>query len=252
MSWKTHLQRMMELDDEDPTKWQLAEQFAHAVGGQFLQGHQVVQNRSDSEIELRGRWYDYPARLKIDLSFGSPVWELKCQNPTEATLYLHWDEDAIPNVGAFTGAAADDWDEDDGAAKYFFGRGFYLEADRSELDRALAVYQALPDTVRQALPGLMIGDRIMNFYLYGHGGSFLSYKDDVHDFADPLNHVGRGGWLTGQVIWGLSQIALQYLPPPEQAAPSGMLYKMTCAYCGTLYLWSQNQTCPNCGAPPKG
>ena len=55
-----------------------------------------------------------------------------------------------------------------------------------------------------------------------------------------------------QVAWGLEQVDPASLPQPSQPAAQGILYKMTCAYCGSMYLWSQNQACPNCGAPPQG
>ncbi|MCK6536515.1 MAG: hypothetical protein L6Q84_26385 [Polyangiaceae bacterium] len=235
---------------EDPRKWQLATQFAQAIGTQCLQGHQLVQNQSDGELELRGKWHGYPARMKLDMNFGSIEWEMKAANPTGASLFLHWNPEAVPNVGQFSGDVASDWGEDD-STKYFFGKGFYLGAEKAELDRLLAVYQSLHEHVRGALVTHMIGDKIARLYLYGHGSICLGFDANVYEFPDPVNQTARGVWLMGQVAWGLGQIDPGSLPAPEQAAPSGMLFKMTCGYCRTLYLWSQNQFCPNCGAPPQ-
>jgi hypothetical protein len=69
---------------------------------------------------------------------------------------------------------------------------------------------------------------------------------------DAFNQVGRGAWLLGQIAWGLGQIDPSQLPAKEQPAAAGLVYKMTCAYCTSLYLWSQSQRCPNCGAAPQG
>lgn len=229
----------------------MGEQFVHALGSQFLQGYQVVQNRTDGELELRGRWHGFPARLKLDMSFNGAEWELKGSNPTQMDLYLHWDPDAVPNVGQFSGDAADDWDDDDGEERVFFNKGYYLDVS-DEADRLLAVYQSLPEPVRQALRTYMPGDRIARFYFYSGGSALLGYKDSVQDDVDPLNHLGRGLWLMGQMAWGLTQIDVAHLPQSQQPAPAGLLYKITCAYCGSMYLWSQSQFCPNCGAPPRG
>jgi hypothetical protein len=252
MSWQQHLKNAEDLDSDDPQRWQIIEQFAQAVGAQFLQGHQSVQNKSDGELELRGRFHDFPVRLKIDMSFLSAEWELRGHNPAATTLYLHWDMDAVPNVGQFQGDAADDWDDAHDSTKVFFGKGFYLDAHNGSIDRELAVYQSLPPPVRQALATYMPGDRIARYYLYDGGSQLLGYEDNVHELADPLNQIARGAWLMGQVAWGLAQVHPAALPQPTQPAAAGSLHKMTCAYCRTIYLWSQNQTCPNCGAPPRG
>lgn len=252
MSWQAHIQAAENLDSEDPRRWQMIEQFVQAVGAQFLQGHQIVQNRTDGEIELRGRFHDFPVRFKLDMSFFSPQWELKGQNPANATLYLHWDLDAVPNVGEFRGDVASDWDDADPSTKYFFGKGFYLDASNDSLDRELAFYQSIPEAVRQTLGTYMVSDRIMHYYVYGRGDHLLYFKDELHELADPLNQIARGAWLMAQVAWGVAQVDVAALPAVKEAAAAGTLYKMTCAYCGTLYLWSQNQACPNCGAPPRG
>ncbi len=252
MSWQQHLAQAEHLDNENPQKWQMVEQFAQALGGQFLQGHQCVQNRTDGELELRGRFHEYPVRLKIDMSFMGAEWELKGQNPPNTTLYLHWDMDAVPNVGQFQGAAADDWDDAGGSTKVFFGKGYYLDAHNESIDRELATYQSLPDVVRQALATYMPTDKISRYYLYNRGDQLLGFDDELHEQADPLNQTARAVWLMGQVAWGLTQVNPTALPQASQPAAAGALYKMTCAYCRSMYLWSQNQACPNCGAPPQG
>ncbi len=249
MNWAPHLKRFEDMDDSDEAKWALADQFMQAVGAQVLQGHQTVQNRSDGELELRGNWHGYPARLKLSMAFGTQEWEMKSPNPTGATLYLHWDPDAVPSVGQFSGNFANDWDDDGSGAKMFFGKGFYLDAEE---DRPIAVYQMLPESVRSALCTYMVGDRIPRFYAYGHGSILVGLDRPLHELTDPVNEVGRGVWLAGQVAWGLGQIDVSTLPADEQPAAAGLLHKMTCNYCRTLYLWSQSQTCPNCGAPPQG
>lgn len=248
MSWAQHLKQFEALDTDDDRKWQLAEQFAGAVGQQFMQGHQIVQNRSDGELELRGRWHGYPARMKLSMAFGTQEWEMQAPNPTDTTLFLHWDPDAVPSVGEFSGDLANDWDDADSDKKFFFGKGYYLDFEE---DRQLATYQALPESVRQALVTYMIGDRIPRFYVYSYGNILVGLDRPLHELADPVNEVGRGLWLAGQVAWGLSQVAVDALPASETAAPAGLLHKMTCRYCSTLYLWSQSQFCPNCGAPPQ-
>lgn len=252
MIWQQHFAQMNDLDNENPQKWQMAEQFAQAIGGQFLQGHQSVQNKTDGALELRGRYQNYPVRLKLDMSFLGLEWEMKATNPPNTTLYLHWDLGAVPNVGQFQGQAADDWADDDHEQKYFFAKGYYLDIDANEIDRQLSMYQSLPEPVRQALASYMPGDQIMHYNLYGRGDQKLLFKNDAHKLPDPLNQVARGVWLMGQVAWGLAQIDPAQLPGQAQPAPQGMMYKMTCAYCSTLYLWSQSQACPNCGAPPQG
>jgi hypothetical protein len=249
MSWAQQLKAFETLDDSDDRKWALADQFANAVGAQFLQGHQVVQNRTDDELELRGSWHNYPTRMKLSMTWGTQEWEMKAVNPSNVTLYFHWDPDAVPAVGQFSGNFASDWDDDDSGAKMFFGKGFYLDAEE---DRQIATYQALPESVRNALVTYMISDQIPRFYAYSYGSLLVGMDRRLHDLPDPLNEVGRGAWLAGQVAWGLSQIDAAALPQEEQAAPAGLLHKMTCGYCRTLYLWSQSQTCPNCGAPPQG
>jgi len=240
------------MDSQDPRKWQLAEHFAHTVGAQFLQGHQLVQKRSDNELELRGNWQHLPARLKIDMSFNSLEWEMKAPNPTNETIYLHFEEDAVPNVGQFSGAAASAWDDDNESVKTFFGRGFYMECDRRELDKRLAIYQSLHEHVRKSLAAYMVGDRLRRLYIYSYGNMLLGFKDDIDEVPDPVGLAGRAVWLMGQVAWGLSQLGSVAAPTPGVPTAMMPVHKMTCGYCRTLYLWSQNQTCPNCGAPPRG
>ena len=79
----------------------------------------------------------------------------------------------------------------------------------------------------------------------------LDQFNKVLDDADPLTKLGRGVWLLGQVAWGLAQLDPSKLPQPNARVPAELIQKMTCGYCRTLYLWSQNQACPNCGAPPQ-
>ena len=238
------------MDSQDPRKWQFAEQFANSVGAQFLQGHQVVQNRSGGEIELRGRWNDIPVRLKFGMSFGDFEWEMQASNPSGVELMLHYDPKAVPDVGQFSGAVADDWG-DNSDVKTFFAKGYYLQVSKGGLDRSLAAYQSLPEGVRSSLARFMVADQIHHLYAYSRGRLLLDNFDKARDSADPLNHVGRGVWLAGQVAWGLGQLNPSKLPATSQAAAPGLLHKMTCGYCRTLYLWSQNQFCPNCGAPPR-
>lgn len=252
MTWNQHLEKAADLDDGDPQKWQLLEQFAQAVGAGMLNGAQCVQNHTDGELELRGRFHEYPARLKITTSFLSPEWELKGLNPAGTTLFFHWDPDAVPDVGQFQGQQASDWDDDDDSKKVFFAKGYYLDADGSAMDRQLAIYQALPGEVRQALSTYMVSDRIARFYWYDYASQLLGYTDELNEMAEPLGQVQRGLWLMGQVAWALSQVNVASLPPPVGSAVPGVLYKMTCFYCGSMYLWSQSQRCPNCGAPPRG
>jgi hypothetical protein len=252
MDWAKHLKPFEDLGDSDDRKWGLADQFLNAVGAQFLQGHQIVQKRTDNEAELRGTWNGFPARLKLDMSFGELEWEMKASNPPGVTMYFHWDLDAVPAVGQFNGKLASDWDDDGGETKIFFAKGFYLDGDNDELDRQMATYQALPPQVRSALATYMVGDRIPRFYVYGHGSLLLAVGANLHELSDPLNATGRAIWLAGQMAWGLSQINVAGLPPAAQPAPQGLLYKMTCGYCQTMYLWSQSNVCPNCGAAPRG
>lgn len=249
------LARFESLDSEDPAKWQLGEQFAHAVGGQFLQGHQVVQNRTDTVLEMRGIWHGYQVRMKLDLAFGSVEWDMKSQNPTGQTLYLFCDEDAIPNVGQFSGDFAAAWEEDS-EEKVFFARGLYLEMDAAEMPRALAVYSSLPGDTRGAIANVMVADKISKLYAYGHGALWLSFDKALHELADPVNQVARGVWLMGQLTWGLSQINPAVLPTIVPAnVPYGAqgpgVHKMICRYCSTHFLLEQSQRCPNCGAPPQ-
>jgi hypothetical protein len=239
----------MKAFDDMGNKWPLAEQFAQAVGASVLKGHQTVQNQSDGEVELRGNWEHLPVRMKLSLAFGDVEWEMKAPNPSNTTIYLHWDPDAVPNVGQFSGNFASDWDEDS-RVKIFFGKGYYMEGDKKDLDQRLAVYQSFHEHVRNALVTYMIQDRIARLYLYSYGSMLLGLKDGVHKLADPVSQVSRAVWLMGQVAWGFSQ-----LDPAQLASiPStpNALHRMTCGYCRTLYLWSQNQACPNCGAPPRG
>jgi hypothetical protein len=61
--WQEQMSRARALDEDNPRKWELTEQFADALGAEFLQEHQCVQKRADRMFELRGRFHDYPARL---------------------------------------------------------------------------------------------------------------------------------------------------------------------------------------------
>lgn len=53
MNWIQELRKFEALDYESEPKWQLGSQFMNAVGQQFLQSHQLVQNRTDHVIEIR-------------------------------------------------------------------------------------------------------------------------------------------------------------------------------------------------------
>jgi hypothetical protein len=93
----------------------------------------------------------------------------------------------------------------------------------------------------------MIGPRV-----YQRGRILLDQFDQVKDDPDPVNKLGRGVWLAGQVAWGVSQLDGSKLPAQEQSAPAGTLQRSTCGYCRTLCLLSQSPRCPNCGAPARG
>ena len=160
------LAMLADMDNRDPRKWQGAEQFANTVGATFLTGHQVVLDRSQNEIELRGRWHDYPARLKFGLSFFDIEWEMQAQNPTGFELYLKWDLDAVPSVGQFSGQTSEDWGDGGNKVKTFFAKGYYLEASGANIDWALAAYQLLPEQIRTALATYMVADRIHHLYAY--------------------------------------------------------------------------------------
>ncbi len=248
MDWQKPLAEARKLEVATPRKWELTEQFANALGAAFLQGHQCVQHRTDRMFELRGRFHDYPARLLIFMPFMLPRWELRGTNPASTELTLEWDEKAVPDVGEFQGGLVDDWGDARGPAKVFFGKGYYL--DRAS-DRELAVYQALPGEVREALVANMVSDHISRYYLHDSGNQELKYRDKLEQMTDPLNQTARGVWLMAQVAGGLAQVDVAALPAPTQQAAVGTIERMTCGYCRSLYLSSQNQACPNCGAPPQ-
>ena len=235
------------LDDQDPRKGQFAEQFANSVGATFLREHQVVWDKR--EIELRGRWNDFPARLKFGMSFGDFEWEMKAANPAGAEFHLRFDVTAVPAVGQFSGAVADDWD--DGEVKTFIAKGLYLKTKGRESDATLAAYQALHESVRASIVTFMVSDNIHHLYTYQRGRLLLDIFRGALESPDPLNHVGRGAWLAGQVAWGLGQLDPTTLPAANQAVAPALIQKMKCGYCRTAYLWSQNRACPNCGAPPR-
>ncbi len=249
------LARFEGLSSEDPEKWQIAEQFAHALGREFLQNYQLVQNRTDSQLEMRGTWHGHPVRMKLCVATGSIEWDMQSQNATQQTLYLFWDEDAIPNVGQFSGEFAQAW-EQDSEEKVFFARGMYLETDAQEMPRVLAVYSALPPDVRSYLTNLMVSDKIAKLYAYDHGALWLDFSKALHELTDPLNQVARGVWLMGQMTWGLSRVNPATLPAvlsgnAPQPHQGNLIHKMVCRYCTTHFLLEQSQRCPNCGAPPQ-
>jgi hypothetical protein len=150
MSWEEHFKRVDQLDTEDPGRSTLTRQFLDALGREFVQGHQIVENASDNEIELRGALNGLPARAKVDLNFSILEWEVRATNPSGLKFLLRFDEDAIPKAGAFTGAAASAWD-DTATEKVFFGRGYHVEETKARLPLVLAIYEKLPPEVRQAL-----------------------------------------------------------------------------------------------------
>jgi hypothetical protein len=242
------------LESDDPAKWNLAAQFAQSVGAQFLQGHQIVQNRTDDEIEMRGVWHGYQVRMKVDMSFGGVEWDMQGQNPTGQDLYLFWDNDAIPNVGQFNAEFAGAWD-DDSEEKVFFARGMYMEVDAQAMARALAVYSALPEAVRTSVANFMVSDKIAKLYAYANGKLWLDLGTPLHELTDPINQAGRGVWLIGQMTWGLSQVNASAMPPvlaPNAPAYQGVAtHRMICRYCSSHFLLEQSPSCPNCGAPPR-
>lgn len=241
-----------ELDDDDPRRWQIAQHFCYAIGTGHLQGHQVVEKRADDELEMRGTYHTYPVRMKLDMTWGSVEWEIKAHNPAGRTMYLHWDTDAIPSVGSFTGQHADAWDEDHDDVKVFFGRGLYVEAGRAEVEAVSAVFQALPPQTRQMLVQFMPTDRIPRIYCYAGDSILLGYSDELHEMNDVVNTIARGAWIVGQLAWGLSQIDRSRIPQPDTAPQSGFTQRVQCRYCSTIYLWGLQQLCPNCGAAYQG
>ncbi|MBX3184512.1 MAG: hypothetical protein KIT72_02560 [Polyangiaceae bacterium] len=246
MDWHRALAKAEESGD-DASKWAIAVQFLEAVGQAFLQGHQVVQRRTDGEAELRGSWHGHPARAKLDVSFFSLEWEMQATNPSGHTLYFHWDMDAVPPVGQFTGEAASAWGDAD-EEKVFLGKGYYVEIDLNEDGRDLAAYELLPSAVRETMATYIIGDRIPRLYVYAGGGLLLGFTDEVHIMPDPLNTVGRGAWLLGQIAWGLSQVDVSKLPAQGAQVDEQALGRHTCRYCASLFLLIQSHACPNCGA----
>ncbi len=246
MDWRQALANAKKGGD-DAGEWSVAVQFLEAVGQAFLQGHQVVQRRTDGEVELRGSWHGYPARAKLDVSFFSLEWEMQAHNPSGHTLYFHWDMDAVPEVGQFTGEAASAWGDAE-EEKVFLGKGYYVEIDPSEGGRDLASYELIPAAVRETMATYIIGDRIPRLYAYANGGLLLGFSDEVHEMAEPLNTAGRGVWLLGQIAWGLSQVDTSRLPPQGTGVDSQALGRHTCRYCSSLFLLVQSHACPNCGA----
>jgi hypothetical protein len=250
MSWDQHLQKFQSLDEDDPAKLPMGRAFLDALGKEFLQGHQIVENQTDGELEMRAAWHGFPVRAKIDANFGLIEWEMRAPNPTGTTLFLRFDEDAIPKVGSFTGAASA-WDDDaDAEEKVFFGRGYFVVSTRAELPRVLAVLAALPAEVQGSLARFMVGDKISKLYAYDRGSLLLTWSDGLHELGDAYNKAARGAWLMGQLAHGLARVSPAGLP--AAGAPSAQAgYVATCRHCQTRFVLTQSAACPNCGAPPR-
>lgn len=254
MTWHGQFVDWHMMDTAD--QWGLVSQLSQAVGTQQLQGHQILQNRDDDEIEMRGSFHGYPARLKIEMSMGSPEWELKGTNPSGRAFDLWFDEDDIPKpAGGFTGDNAA-WDDDDEAedsdVKIFFGRGLSLEADTSEIDALAAVYLALSAELRTSIAQITELDHIYTIDVGEDGKLSLSWHNEIYKMVpDPVVVLSRGVWLLGQLAWGMSQLQPAMIPPPGVPSHQGMFQRAQCPHCSSLFSAGYTQ-CPNCLAPQHG
>jgi hypothetical protein len=214
----------------------------------------------------------FPLRIKCD-RFPYVHMTLQVEHHY-ATIDLEWDESKVPQVGAPPA-----WDESD-TQRVFVGKGVFLKGSASGVKKELELARALPAELSRPLVEAMgaagtVNEQLERFRrlppelsqplveaMSRDHARFFRIRDEVwvefellRDMPDPWNKlVAHGqflGWLAEKLTAG---------GPPEPTASDAQqplaALKITCAYCGSLYLLvpqtASHQTygCPNCGAPP--
>ena len=205
---------------------------------------QSYVDTNDKFVDWRGTTCGFPLRIKCD-RFPYVHMTLKVEHHY-GTIDLEWDERKVPQVGA-----PPVWDESD-TQHVFVGKGVFLKGSAGTVNEQLERFRRLPPELSRPLVEAMSRDHARFFRIRDEVWVEFEFLRDMPDpWSKLVAHGQFLGWLAEKLTAG---------GPPEPTASDAQqslaALKITCAYCGSLYLLvpqtaaHQTYGCPNCGAPP--
>jgi hypothetical protein len=225
----------------EPQKLQHIHGFLTQLGANIGQGQAFIK-ANDNEVEWRGSANNYPVRIKVD---AFPDVEIECKvQHGHGSLELEYDQEKIPEQGA-----PPPWDESD-VQRIFVGRGVFMERTSYDVDAHLGTYNGLDKQCTTAISEAIQREDIRYFRI-GPGGIHVYFRPNLSEMLDPEGQIVRVALLLGWVGQWLSGTS----PPEPAVGPQGhvmAVHKITCAYCNTMFPFSAQPFCPNCGAPAQG
>ncbi len=228
--WKEKAARYR--DWEDPLRWKVVRAFAGEVSSRFPRS-QVVLNKDEEEVYVRGRLDDVPIQVRIWAAFGSLFVSMRWENPLP-DMDLTRDLSKKPRK-----ARGGDWGEKD-EVRLFLGPAIFVEGQRDDAQAMAAAWGVLPPEATE--PVLEAMTRLdLSFAYFQREEAKASFEKSFYEMDDPVGAVLEVARI---LVAFFKAVGAAQLPPAIPALEAG-----DCKYCGARFNKQRRSTCPNCGAP---
>lgn len=246
--WRERLREYWSLEDEE--KWPVCEEMLKAVG-QTLPDSRIKKDVDEETMELRFRVDNLPIRILLGMNTGWTEIEMKFTN-RRGLLDLNWDPDAVPKLRD----KDEDWGETDGGNRVFVAKEIFVEGDDEEVSESLAVLDEVPRTLAARIFDTMQKEKMTFFRIRSDILSTTFVMRQFCDMEDPVGLMTRTVKLMAETaaFFASGSRDLDSVSGPISAGEEDLSdqERVTCSYCGTVFVLNRSSMCPNCGATYKG
>jgi len=240
-----YARRLKELGDidEDGEKLDILEGYFESIGESF-DSFKIKRNSDGSEIQLRGKFQNFPVKIKAESVASSFGWEVVCKVASNVeTLSFEYDTEKIPLE-----KDKDDDFADEDLIRVFIDKGLFFESDeQSEIDYALAFWHDVSDGLRTKIKELLTKN---NYTIYTVSDSDI--ECGVWDLDDlltsSLGPISLIVELCRLMVMTAKEIEAVEVVVDQVSGETKKFRLVDCHYCGSKYALDQSAKCVNCGS----
>jgi hypothetical protein len=205
-------------------------------------------------LEWRGMLEQWPFRVTAGalipttaaewIPHSKPEVAFKVQNPV-GHMWLRWDPSKVPEPGK-----PDPWRGD---PPIFLGPGVILlpavtsgNNPETIMLRRLDEWSRFPDELRAELLAVLLEHQVGDLEIEG-SGLRAELRDPFGGLSHPLSRLSGLAAALGSIAGRLAALPDGFGEEPSRLAA----HRATCEYCRTVFTWTRQPVCPNCGAPLK-
>lgn len=205
----------------------------------------------DEHIDLRGTYDGAPIRFAVWMSFGS-FWTIQMRCPNRlGEIDVERDHEKIPKQGD----EDDPFDEHE-ERRVFLAKGIFVEGSDDDVSEKLGTWSRLPEALQTRILADM--ERLDIRTIRSHSDDVsLNQRPGLSELDDPIGYMEDCARLLAALKDAIGKGAPAGAAEPGvemgRGVASGHYERMTCAFCSSVFLFTiGHQTCPNCGAAPRG